>query len=54
LQSHDEGRTWSPIGLLTGWTQQDGALVMLKDGTIAMPFAHKDKGYGQLAIFSYE
>ena len=37
------GKTWSAIGLLTGWAQQDGALVRLNDGTIAMPFAHKDK-----------
>ena len=41
--SHDKGKHWSPIGLLTGWAQQDGALVRLNDGTIAMPFAHKDK-----------
>ena len=39
----DRGKTWSAIGLLTGWAQQDGALVRLNDGTIAMPFAHKDK-----------
>jgi hypothetical protein len=32
--------------LLTGWAQQDGSLLKLHDGTIVMPFAHKDKGYG--------
>ena len=26
----------------------------LHDGTIVMPFAHKDKGYGQRALFSYD
>lgn len=52
--SHDRGATWSVTGLLTGWAQQDGSLLKLHDGTIVMPFAHKDKGYGQRALFSYD
>ena len=44
----------SATGLLTGWAQQDGSLLELADGTIVMPFAHKDKGYGQRALFSYD
>jgi hypothetical protein len=34
--------------------QQDGALSRLPDGSIVMVFAHKDNGYGQRAIFSYD
>jgi hypothetical protein len=52
--SHDRGVTWTVTGLLTGWAQQDGSLLKLDDGTIVMPFAHKDKGYGQRALFSYD
>ena len=54
LDSNDGGRTWSHPRLLTGWLQQTACLVRLADGTILMPFSHKDKGQGQRFMISYD
>lgn len=42
FRSTNGGRSWSPPGLVTGRGQQSGCLVRLDDGTIILPFGHKD------------
>ena len=54
LHSDDGGKTWSAPTVVTGWVQQTAGIVRLSDGTIAMPFGHKDEGNGQRFILSYD
>ena len=54
LHSDDGGKTWSPPRIVTGWLQQTGCLVRLSDGTIVLPYSHKDAGHGQRFIVSYD
>ena len=54
LHSDDRGRTWSEPRIVTGWVQQTACLVRLSDGTIVMPFGHKDAGQGQRFMLSYD
>ncbi|MAE63338.1 MAG: hypothetical protein CMJ18_03625 [Phycisphaeraceae bacterium] len=54
LHSDDGGRTWSTPRLVTGWLQQTACLVRLSDGTIVLPFSHKNDGHGQRFIISYD
>ena len=54
LFSDDGGHSWSTPKLITGWLQQTGCLVGLSDGTVVMPFSHKDKGQGQRFLVSYD
>ena len=42
FRSTNGGRSWSPPGLVTGQGQQSGCWVRLSDGTILLPFGHKD------------
>jgi hypothetical protein len=39
VRSLDRGRTWSAVGLVTGWKQQPGCLVSLSDGILALVFS---------------
>ena len=52
--SSDAGRTWSRPRIVTAWVQQTGCLVQLSDGTLILPFGHKDQGMGQRFIVSYD
>jgi len=52
--SDDGGRTFSDHRLLTGWLQQTACLVRLSDGTVVLPFGHKDAGQGQRFMISYD
>jgi hypothetical protein len=54
LHSDDGGVTWSEPRLVTGWVQQTAGLVRLRDGTIVMPYGHKDEGHGQRFVLSYD
>ena len=52
--SSDAGRTWTRPRIVTAWVQQTGCLVRLSDGTLILPFGHKDQGNGQRFIVSYD
>ena len=52
--SADSGRTWTRPRLVTAWTQQTGCIVQLSDGTLLLPFGHKDEGMGQRFTVSYD
>jgi photosystem II stability/assembly factor-like uncharacterized protein len=52
--SDDDGKTWSHPRLVTGFVQQTGCLARLSDGTIIMPFGHKDDTHGQRFVVSYD
>lgn len=52
--SENAGRTWSRPSIATGWVQQTGCIVQLSDGTLILPFGHKDRGQGQRFIVSYD
>ncbi|MAE62916.1 MAG: hypothetical protein CMJ18_01480 [Phycisphaeraceae bacterium] len=54
LHSDDGGATWSEPRLVTGWLQQTAGLVRLSDGTVVMPYGHKDEGHGQRFVLSYD
>lgn len=53
FHSDDGGKSWTHPRIVTGWIQQTGCLVRLSDGTIVLPFGHKDRGHGQRFILSY-
>ena len=53
-RSTDGGRTWTIPRIVTGFLQQTGCLVQLSDGTIVLPFSHKDEGFGQRFLVSYD
>ena len=36
------GRTWTIPKIVTGYLQQTGNLVRLEDGTVVLPFGHKN------------
>ena len=52
--SDDGGKTFSEHLLLTGWLQQTACLARLSDGTLVMPFGHKEEGGGQRFMVSYD
>lgn len=52
--SGDAGRTWTRPRIVTSWVQQTGCIVQLSDGTLILPFSHKDEGMGQRFIVSYD
>jgi len=52
--SDDGGSTFSDHLLMTGWLQQTACLVQLSDGTVVMPFGHKDEKQGQRFLVSYD
>ena len=52
--SSDSGRTWSTPRIVTHYLQQTGCLIQLSDGTVLLPFSHKDEGYGQRFLVSYD
>jgi len=52
--TEDGGRTWTRAHLATGWLQQTACLVRLSDGTVVIPFSHKDAGQGQRFMVSYD
>ncbi len=54
VHSDDEGKTWSAPRIVTGWLQQTGCLARLSDGTVLLPFGHKDEGHGQRVIISFD
>lgn len=52
--SDDGANTFSEHLLMTGWLQQTACLVQLRDGTVVMPFGHKDENQGQRFLVSYD
>ena len=52
--SSDRGRTWTRPRVITAWAQQTACVVQLSDGTLILPFGHKDEGMGQRFIVSYD
>ena len=54
VHSDDGGRTWSKPRLTTGWLQQTACLARLSDGTVVLPFGHKDEGFGQRFLMSFD
>ena len=54
LASDDGGKTWTQPRIVTWWLQQTGSLVRLSDGTLILPFSHKDGTHGQRFIVSYD
>lgn len=52
--SDNAGRSWSRPRIVTNWVQQTGCIVQLSDGTLILPFSHKDEGQGQRFIVSYD
>jgi len=52
--SDDGAQSFSPHRLITAWVQQTGCLAGLTNGTVIMPFGHKDEGHGQRFIVSYD
>jgi len=54
FRSTDGGKSWGPPGLVTGQGQQSGCFVELGDGSLVLPFGHKDAGEGQKFLISYD
>lgn len=52
--SSDAGRTWTVPRIVTGFLQQTACVVRLSDGTVVLPFSHKDVGQGQRFLVSYD
>jgi hypothetical protein len=52
--SDDDGRSWSPPRIVSGFVQQTGCLVRLSDGTIVLPYSRKDGTHGQRFVVSYD
>ena len=52
--STDQGMSFDAPHIVTGYLQQSACLVGLRDRTIVMPFSHKDAGFGQRTLLSYD
>ena len=52
--SDDDGVSWSPPRIVTGFVQQTACLVRLSDGTLLMPYSRKDGTKGQRFVVSYD
>lgn len=52
--SDDQGKTWSPPRMVTGFDEQTGCLVRLPDDAVILVFGHKTDGTGQRFMLSYD
>jgi hypothetical protein len=50
FRSVTAGRTWTAVGLVTGWRQQPGCLVALADGGLALVFSGPRRARAALVL----